>query len=75
MFSTSVAILCRFPVCLFNSHILICKEDVMFLATNDHGLFNYVLPELLDCFMFFLSPVNIASLRNCVTFEALHLDR
>lgn len=59
-----------------NSHILICKEDTTFLGMNDHSLFNHVLPEVLDLFQFFSSPpVNIAFLRNFVTFEGLHLDR
>lgn len=72
-FSTSAAILFRFLVHLFNSHILICK-DVISLETNDHDLCEGVPPELLDCFTFFSPPVSIASLRNCVTFEDLCLD-
>lgn len=51
-FSTSAAILFRFLVHLFNSHILICK-DVISLETNDHDLCEGVPPELLDCFTFF----------------------
>ena len=51
-FSTSAAILFRFLVHLFNSYILIC-EDVTSLGMSDHDLCNGVLPELLDCFIFF----------------------